>query len=73
MTKKNQLYNTNLKSNETAHYLIKTKLLVSLLTVSEFFFNDTETLDQYFPNSFTKSPPFQKFEKKSPPPHNSIQ
>ena len=23
-------------------------------------------LDQGFPNSFTKSPPFQKFEKKSP-------
>ena len=25
------------------------------------------SLDQGFPNSFTKSPPFQKFEKKSPP------
>ena len=25
------------------------------------------TLEQGFPNSFTKSPPFQKFEKKSPP------
>ena len=24
-------------------------------------------LFQGFPNSFTKSPPFQKFEKKSPP------
>ena len=24
-------------------------------------------LNQGFPNSFTKSPPFQKFEKKSPP------
>ena len=24
-------------------------------------------VDQGFPNSFTKSPPFQKFEKKSPP------
>ena len=24
-------------------------------------------LEQGFPNSFTKSPPFQKFEKKSPP------
>ena len=28
---------------------------------------DEDTLGQGFPNSFTKTPPFQKFEKKSPP------